>query len=80
MRGGGSRGRERVVEGLDRFSSGQRVESEAGSLSQVLDLDAEFVLEIAAVPKQVDGDSVGLAVSEVISRGLHLRHFQVRFG
>jgi hypothetical protein len=69
MRSGGSRGRERVVEGLDRFSSGYRVESEAGSLAEVLDLDMEFVLEIAGVPKQVDGDSVGFAVSEVISRG-----------
>jgi len=69
MRSGGSRGRERVVESLDRFFSGQRVESEAGSLAQVLDLDTEFVLEVAAVPKQVDGDSVGLTVSEVISRG-----------
>jgi hypothetical protein len=69
MRSGGSRGRERVVEGLDCFSSGHRVESEAGSLAQVLDFDTEFVLEIAAVPKEVDGDSVGLAVSEVISRG-----------
>jgi len=48
---------------LDRFSSGHWVESEAGSLAQVLDLDTEFVLEIAAVPKQVDGDSVGLTVS-----------------
>ena len=69
MRSGGSCGRERVVEGLDRFSSGHRVESEAGSRAPVLDLDTEFILEIAAVPKQVDGDSVGLAVSEVISRG-----------
>jgi hypothetical protein len=69
MRSGGSRSRERVVEGLDRFSSGHRVESEAGSLAEVLDLDMEFVLEIAGVPKQVDGDSVGFAVSEVISRG-----------
>jgi len=69
MRSGGSRGREWVVEALDRFSSGHRVESEAGSLAQVLDLDTEFVLEVAAVPKQVDGDSVGLTVSEVIRRG-----------
>ena len=59
---GGSRGRERMVEGLDRFPPCQWVENEAGSLAPVLDLDAEFVLEVAAVPKQVDDDSVGVAV------------------
>jgi len=60
-----------VVEGLDRFSPCQWVENEAGALAPVLDLDAEFVLEVAAVPKQVDDDSVGVAVSEVICRGQH---------
>src|SRR5512132_4606609 len=69
---GGSCGRERVVEGLDRLSPCRWVENEAGSLAPVLDLDAEFVLEVAAVPKQVDDDSVGVAVSEVICRGQHL--------
>src|SRR5512132_1261616 len=68
---GGSCGRERVVEGLDRFSPCQGMENEAGSLAPVLDLDAEFVLEVAAVPKQVDDDSLGVAVSEVICRGQH---------
>jgi hypothetical protein len=47
------------------------VENEAGSGAPVLDLDAEFVLEVAAVPEQVDDDSVGLAMSELISRGQH---------
>jgi hypothetical protein len=60
-----------VVKGLDRFSPRQWVENEAGSLAPVLDLDAEFVLEVAAVPKQVDDDSVGLPMSELISRGQH---------
>src|SRR6266511_3022375 len=58
MQTGGSRGHEWVVKGLD-------------SLTPVLDLDAEFILEVAAVPKQVDDDSVGLAMSELISRGQH---------
>jgi len=44
------------------------VENEPRSLALVLDLDAKLVGDIAAVPKQVDDDSVALAVSEVISR------------
>jgi hypothetical protein len=63
------RGRERVVEGLDRFSSGRRVENEASSLASVLDLDPEVVLEISAIPEQVDDDSAVLAVSEMTRCG-----------
>lgn len=63
----------RVAEGLDRFSACPRVENEASSIAPVLDFDAEFVLEISAVPKQVDDDSAGFTVSEMSSRGCHMR-------
>jgi len=54
---------------MDRLSPSRRIEHEAGSLAPVLDLDAKFIRQIPAIPEQVDDDSVGLAVSEVISRG-----------
>jgi hypothetical protein len=59
-------GRERVVEGPDRFSPCGRVENEASTPTTVLDLDAEFVLEISAIPEQVDHDSTAFPMSEVI--------------
>ena len=62
-----SRGRERVVEGLDRFSPCHRVENEAGSLAPVLDLDAEFILQVAAIPNRSTTIPSGLPMSEVIS-------------
>jgi hypothetical protein len=45
------------------------VENEAGSLALVLDLDAELIPEISAVPKEVDDDSAALPVSEMLSPG-----------
>jgi hypothetical protein len=61
--------RERVVEGLECFSPGRRVENEASSVAPVLNLDAEFIFELAVIPEQVDDDPVGLAVSEVCTCG-----------
>jgi len=67
--GGGSHGRERVVEDLNCVSPSCRVEHEARSIAPVRNLDPELVLELSAIPEQVDDDSFALAVSEVISRG-----------
>src|SRR5262245_38542310 len=58
--------RERVVEGLDRLSSGPRVENEASSFTLVFDLDPEFIAQISG-PIEVNDDSAALPVSEVIS-------------
>jgi hypothetical protein len=63
----------RVAERLDRFLARTRVENEASSIAPVLDFDAEFVLEISAIPKQVDDDSAGFTVSEMSSSACHLR-------
>ena len=41
-----------------------RVENEVVSLALVLSLDAEFVFEIAATPRQVDHDPGGLPIPE----------------
>jgi hypothetical protein len=58
-----------VVERLNRFSPRPRVENEVSSLALVLDLDPELLLETAVTPKQVDDNSAGLPVPEVISCG-----------
>jgi hypothetical protein len=63
--------RERVVKGLEGFSPYRRMENEASSVALVLDLDAEFVFEISAIPKQVNDDSAGFPVSKMVSRGQH---------
>jgi hypothetical protein len=63
----------RVAEGLDRFSACPGVENEARSIAPVLDFYAEFVLEISAIPKQVDDDSAGFTVSQMSSSAFHLR-------
>jgi hypothetical protein len=65
-----------VVKGLDGFSTGHRVEHEAGALTPVQDLDAELPLDVSAIPEEVDDDSVVLAVSEVIILAQHERHLQ----
>jgi hypothetical protein len=54
---------------MERFSPGRRAENEASPVAPVLDLDAEFVIELAAIPEQVDDDSVGLTVAEVRTCG-----------
>jgi hypothetical protein len=57
------------MEALEGFSPGRGVENEASSVASILDLDAEFIFEFAAIPEQVDDDSVGLPVSEVRTCG-----------
>jgi hypothetical protein len=56
-----------MVEGLDCFPAGRRVENKASSLARIDDLDPKFILA-SAVPEPVDDDPVVLAVSEVMSR------------
>jgi hypothetical protein len=61
--------REGVIEGLDRLSTGPRVENEGASLALVLDFDSELIPEISAIPEEVDDDSAALPVSEMINLG-----------
>jgi hypothetical protein len=58
-----------VVECLDRVSARPWIEHQPGSLMLVIELDAEFILEISPIPEQVDDDSVGLPMSKVVGRG-----------
>jgi hypothetical protein len=60
-----------VVERLDCFFPGRRVKHEPSSLALVHDLDPKHVLELSSIPIQVNGDSIALAMTEMISRGQH---------
>jgi len=57
-----------VVEGLDRFLAGRRVEDEADTLTPVFDLDPEVIDDVSATPEQVDDDVGALPVPEMSRR------------